>query len=49
MVCKPNARTPGIAPNPMAITKIIAIINSGIALKNITIVLQIIVNKIVRS
>jgi hypothetical protein len=34
----PRARTPGIAPKPMAMTNIIAIINSGIALKKIVIV-----------
>ena len=39
MVWIPNARTPGIAPNPIAITKIIAIINSGTALKKTVIVL----------
>ena len=38
----PKASTPGIAPKPIAITNIIAIINSGIALKNITMVLQMI-------
>ena len=35
----PRARTPGIAPKPIAITKIIAIMNSGIALKKTVIVL----------
>ena len=39
IVCKPKAKTPGMAPNPTAITNIIAIINSGIALKNIVIIL----------
>ena len=34
-MCKPKASTPGIAPKPISITKIIAIINSGIDLKKI--------------
>jgi hypothetical protein len=29
--CKPSANTPGNAPNPTAATKIIPMINSGIA------------------
>ena len=36
---KPRARTPGIAPKPTAITSIIAIMNSGIALKKIVTIL----------
>ena len=39
-MCKPKAKTPGIAPNPTAITNIIAIINSYSS-KKIVIILAI--------